>query len=218
MTARRGRHMIVVPRAAVRAPLMLFCKRRPRDMNDASMNPDLATLLRDCLADPSRPAPGIEDYRRMIRGKTSALFACCFAGAGELCGKDAGTLAALEGIGEALGEIFQIQDDILDLYGDKGRDLVGADIAEGKRSALVMHSFETLTGGDRERLAAILDTDREATSSEMIASRAPAAPRRCPVIDLVEPMTMLYAWSPSTSLTACVSIASAIVDVPCAFT
>lgn len=52
MTARRGRHMIVVPRAAVRAPLMLFCKRRPRDMNDASMNPDLATLLRDCLADP----------------------------------------------------------------------------------------------------------------------------------------------------------------------
>ena len=53
--------------------------------------------------------------------------------------------------------------------------------------------------------------------TQMIASRAPAAPNRWPVIDFVEETISLRAWSPKTSLIACVSARSfAGVDVPCA--
>ena len=54
------------------------------------------------------------------------------------------------------------------VYGDKGREIVGSDIAEGKRSALVMHSVEQLPEAERKRLLSILDTDRKATTPDMI--------------------------------------------------
>src|SRR3989442_4489648 len=54
-------------------------------------------------------------------------------------------------------------------------------------------------------------------SAQIANSNAPAAPSRCPVIDLVEPKMSLRAWSPNTALTAAVSAASPCgVDVPCA--
>ena len=52
------------------------------------------------------------------------------------------------------------------------------------------------------------------TKIETIVSSAPVAPSKWPVIDLVDPTTISYARSPSTSLIAVVSIASAIVEVP----
>ena len=54
---------------------------------------------------------------------------------------------------------------------------------------------------------------------EAMSSTAPAAPNRCPVIDLVEEMANFLAWSPKTILIALVSVLSFNgVDVPCAFT
>jgi hydroxymethylglutaryl-CoA reductase len=116
----------------------------------------------------AQPDAGVSDYFRMVEGKTSGLFALPMAGAAELCEADPALVKGLAESARHMGVLFQIQDDTLDLYGDKGRDVVGSDVAEGKRSALVMHSFETLGETDGARLAAILDTDREATTSEMI--------------------------------------------------
>ena len=54
-------------------------------------------------------------------------------------------------------------------------------------------------------------------SAHTAASRAPVAPRRCPVMDFVEEMLICRACSPNTSLNAFVSMASFMrVDVPCA--
>ena len=47
-----------------------------------------------------------------------------------------------------------------------------------------------------------------------IASIAPAAPRRCPVIDLVDDMATPEAASPSRRSTAPASMPSAMVEVP----
>src|SRR5690606_24522919 len=58
---------------------------------------------------------------------------------------------------------------VLDLYGDKGRETVGTDIAEGKRSALVVHALGALSDGDRQRLATILDKERTGTTPDEIA-------------------------------------------------
>ena len=49
-----------------------------------------------------------------------------------------------------------------------------------------------------------------------IASIAPAAPKRCPVADLVEDMVAFEAASPNIRSTAANSMTSAIVEVPCA--
>src|SRR6185437_248891 len=72
----------------------------------------------------------------------------------------------------ALGMLFQMQDDVLDLYGDKGRDKLGSDLYEGKISALVVAHLECVPE-DRERLLALLREPRATTSEadvlEMIA-------------------------------------------------
>src|SRR5690242_28465 len=60
-------------------------------------------------------------------------------------------------------------------------------------------------------------TPRCTTSAHTAASRAPAAPSRWPVIDLVEPKISRRAWSRNTAFTAAVSAASPWgVEVPCA--
>jgi len=41
-----------------------------------------------------------------------------------------------------VGLLFQMQDDVLDLYGDKGRAAVGGDLKEGKISVLVVAHTE----------------------------------------------------------------------------
>ncbi len=84
-------------------------------------------------------APTIDTYFRMVEGKTSGLFALPIAGAAELCGASDDVVEALSAAAGELGVLFQIQDDILDLYGDKGRESRGSDIGEGKISALVAH-------------------------------------------------------------------------------
>ena len=50
---------------------------------------------------------------------------------------------------------------------------------------------------------------------QKMASRAPAAPKQWPIIDLVEETFILYAWSPKAFLIMAVSAGSLIgVEVP----
>ncbi len=111
--------------------------------------------------------PSLSDYFRMVEGKTSGLFALPMVGAAALCGAQAApslVKAALH-----LGVLFQIQDDLLDLWADKGRTLRGSDIAEGKRSFMVVYSLERAEAPVGARLKEILDRPREETSREEIA-------------------------------------------------
>jgi hydroxymethylglutaryl-CoA reductase len=111
----------------------------------------------------------LDDYFVMVEGKTSGLFALPMGGAAELCGAPADLVAGLEEAARHMGVLFQIQDDALDLFGDKGRDQVGTDIAEGKRSALVVHALTTVDETTAKRLTEIVDRERTATSAEDIA-------------------------------------------------
>lgn len=105
-----------------------------------------------------------EAYRVMVRGKTSGLFALPMAGAAELCEAPAEVVEALEEAAGHLGVLFQIQDDILDLYGEKGRDQEGSDLREGKISALVVAFWQRANDADRRRLMQLLRADRHASS------------------------------------------------------
>ncbi len=103
------------------------------------------------------------DYERMVVGKTSGLFSLPMVGAAMLCGAGEDLIGALDGASKEMGVIFQLQDDIVDLYGEKGRSLRGGDLREGKISALVVAFRDLAPDQDVERLRQILEADREAT-------------------------------------------------------
>ncbi len=114
-------------------------------------------------------APRPEQYLSMVERKTSALFELPLVGSARLCGASPELCDALTEAAAHLGIIFQLQDDILDLYGDKGRNEPGSDIREGKISALVVHALELADDADRTRLRAVLFADRLATSPDDVS-------------------------------------------------
>ena len=85
----------------------------------------------------------VEEYWPMVAGKTAALLsACCHIGS-ILGGVDEGTQDAYRSFGHALGLAFQVQDDILGIWGDEaitGKSAV-SDLLEGKKSLPVLHGL-----------------------------------------------------------------------------
>jgi len=82
----------------------------------------------------------VEDYWPMVSGKTAALLsACCHMGA-LLGGADETAQDAYRAFGHYLGLAFQVQDDILGIWGDEvltGKSAAG-DLIEGKNSLPVL--------------------------------------------------------------------------------
>ncbi len=113
--------------------------------------------------------PSLAGYFQLVEGKTAALFRLPLAGAARLCGADEPSIVALSTASKHLGVLFQIQDDILDLWGDKGRDDFGSDIAEGKRSILVVHALNYLPETEAQHLRTVLNAPRNDTSPLDIA-------------------------------------------------
>ncbi|MEE2961289.1 MAG: polyprenyl synthetase family protein [Myxococcota bacterium] len=101
-----------------------------------------------------------DQYYASIRGKTSALFAVPVEGAALIAGIPEIARRQLRTIFGDVGVMFQIQDDILDLYGDKGRDFTGADIREGKISALVVEHCVQCPE-DKAKLLDVLGRERD---------------------------------------------------------
>lgn len=116
----------------------------------------------------SMQTPGLQDYIDMVEGKTSGLFSLPLAGAALLCGAPDELVNALEIASADLGVVFQIQDDLLDIYGDKGREHRGTDIAEGKISMLVVHALDSADATDAAWLKALLGRERDSVTRDEI--------------------------------------------------
>lgn len=86
----------------------------------------------------------LDEYRRVIEGKTAVLLATAMIGPALLAGREAEARAALERFGMAYGRAFQMQDDRLDLLGDPDRlgKPVGGDLREGKATHAVLVLIE----------------------------------------------------------------------------
>ena len=104
-------------------------------------------------------------YLEAVRGKTGALLAMAIEGSALLAGRSSSEAADIAACFLPLGELFQMQDDVLDLYGEKGRSEPASDIYEGKISALVVAHLVRYPG-DTRWLRALLDAPRYATSSK----------------------------------------------------
>ena len=86
----------------------------------------------------------IPEYIRMIELKTSVLIAAAFQMGALVGGATEAEAMHLYEFGRNVGIAFQIQDDILDTYGDpeKFGKKVGGDIVQNKKTYLVLKSYE----------------------------------------------------------------------------
>ncbi len=112
--------------------------------------------------------PSVNRYLEVIEGKTSGLFdlpTTCTLIAAE---QPTPIIECMREMSKKLGLLFQIQDDLLDIYGNKGRDQVATDIAEGKISILVAHVYENGSQEDKIVLKTIIQKPREETTKENI--------------------------------------------------
>lgn len=126
---------------------------------------------------------GWADYVDAIAGKTGALIGLPVCGAALVAGASWPYAHRLSLAFERLGVLFQLQDDVLDLYGDKGRDQVGCDLYEGKISALVVAHLERRPD-DRGRLLELLRKPRSETDPDDVQSTIDAF-RRSGALDEV---------------------------------
>jgi geranylgeranyl pyrophosphate synthase len=115
------------------------------------------------------PSPTVSRYLQVAEGKTAALIATALTLAVESLGMGQEICQQVETAGMNLGILFQMQDDLLDIYGDKARDRRATDIAEGKISILIAQLYEDASATERERILAILRKSRELTTDGEIS-------------------------------------------------
>lgn len=109
--------------------------------------------------------PEEKEYLDMVIGKTGHYFTVPMTGACIIAGREDLVPVIIE-FGKNLGPSFQITDDVLDLTEGKGRNEIGRDIKEGKRSILVVHCLQKCSEREKEKLISILNKPPEQTTEE----------------------------------------------------
>lgn len=105
------------------------------------------------------------EYIEMIRLKTSVLLACALKIGAILAGASSEDAGNLYKFGEQIGLAFQLQDDLLDVYGDPkvfGK-AVGGDITCNKKTYMLINAFQRANDNQRaelERWVTAKDFDR----------------------------------------------------------
>lgn len=96
-----------------------------------------------------------EEYLEMIRLKTAVLLACCLKTGAILGGASSDDVRHLYDFGINIGIAFQLQDDLLDVYGNSetfGKN-IGGDIIANKKTFLLINAFEKASENRRKTLS-----------------------------------------------------------------
>jgi geranylgeranyl diphosphate synthase type II len=105
----------------------LVCEGQQYDMNFETLN-----------------AVSISDYIEMIRLKTAVLIGCSLKLGAILAKAPAAETDRIYSFGENIGLAFQLQDDLLDVFGEEqkfGKE-IGGDILSGKKTFLLLKAYE----------------------------------------------------------------------------
>ena len=95
-----------------------------------------------------------EEYIEMIRLKTSVLLACAVKIGAILAGASKEDADSIYKFGEQIGLAFQLQDDLLDVYGDPkvfGKN-IGGDITSNKKTYMLINAVNRANAKQREEL------------------------------------------------------------------
>ena len=108
------------------------------------ISPLFAATLREATAGQSAEidfhttTPSLPAYEKMAEAKTGALFALAAQSVATLARLPDDLAAAIGSSFARLGAAYQIQDDLADAFGLKGRARAGLDLREGKANSLVL--------------------------------------------------------------------------------
>lgn len=102
---------------------------------------------------------GIDEYINMIRLKTAVLIGGALKIGAMAAGSSKKDAELLYDFGVNTGIAFQLQDDILDTFGDpeKFGKKVGGDIAQNKKTFLLLKALELAEGDDHSSLIAMIN-------------------------------------------------------------
>lgn len=105
----------------------------------------------------------IDEYIRMISYKTAALLAGGMKMGALIAGANLGNAERVYDFAWNIGIAFQLQDDILDTYGDpeKFGKKVGGDIVQNKKTYLVLRALELATPEIGSQLAMLMNSPTE---------------------------------------------------------
>lgn len=106
-------------------------------------------------------------YLRVVTGKTGHLLALPVEGALILAGFSPDEAQHVADLFLDVGVLYQLQDDVLDIFGDKQRDVSACDLYEGKVSALVI-ADSILHPEHIPEMKQLLCTPREDTDRLMV--------------------------------------------------
>lgn len=100
-----------------------------------------------------------DEYIEMIRLKTSVLLACACKVGAIMADAPAEDIENIYTFGEKLGLAFQLQDDLLDVYGDPavfGKN-IGGDITSNKKTYMLINAVNRANPVQREQLMKWID-------------------------------------------------------------
>jgi geranylgeranyl diphosphate synthase type II len=112
-----------------------------------------------------------DEYIEMIRLKTSVLLACACKVGAIMADAPAEDVENMYKFGEKLGLAFQLQDDLLDVYGNPavfGKN-IGGDITSNKKTYMLINAFNRATPAQRAELTKWVEA-KEFVRSEKVAA------------------------------------------------
>ena len=110
-----------------------------------------------------------EEYIEMIHGKTAAMFLTCAEVGSHLAGADEEIIQCMHDWGLALGLCFQLMDDLIDVLSDSdtlGKPS-GSDVAQGKRTLMVIHALKQPSSQSKDDLLAVLGKGDNVTAEQV---------------------------------------------------
>lgn len=107
-------------------------------------------------------------YFSVISGKTASLFSACMRVGALSVGASAEDIERMGQIGELMGLVFQIRDDIFDYYpsSDIGKPS-GHDIMEGKVTLPLLYALQHGATDEAEKMRTILEEGRELDAEQV---------------------------------------------------
>ncbi|MBF25792.1 MAG: hypothetical protein CMP49_04670 [Flavobacteriales bacterium] len=113
----------------------------------------------------------MDDYLNMIELKTGALIKFCLLVPCTILNISNKDVKIMEQVGSSLGQLFQIQDDYLDLYGKElavGKK-IGGDILEKKKTFLYVSALNKANVVMKNKLKAVYNSDNSMKLDEVIS-------------------------------------------------
>lgn len=99
-----------------------------------------------------------EDYLEMIEGKTAVMFLTCAEIGARVSGADDEVIELMAQWGLSVGLCFQLMDDLIDVLSDSATlgKPAGSDVAQGKRTLMVIHALQQPDSEAKEILLKVL--------------------------------------------------------------